>query len=861
MDAIRTLLLARTHVVVMDADIAASAATRPSRDSDLEKFEDELLQLGFVMSLDLAMTVRRLPNQAIQELRNWIVDTLAKTTGAHRPHVPLFRAFPAGVPANTYGLYLRRVLTWLLTRADQPCPWCGEIRAIGALDPCGHLVCRTCWDGGNYGGCPICHRRVTPGNPFVQPAAPPEGTARERVVGHDGQLRVIHLAFDLAAVARARFEQLLTRATPLSPEDRGEVEVVIDTLGPKAAAWLPAKIAVKESMAIALARLWMVSPDRSAILRATSAHLRTATDVLRVAIVLMGGDPGLVVAAATPPPRLGSIPRGLRRIVLEALDQLPQEQLAEDVLRHPGLWKRAGEKLHPFEHAKRLPTAALAFAIIRGTDVAKVSFGATLRAQAGQIARLRIEDDQVRVTSWGGVIEDGLRAGDARGIADQLATRPGELLRRADHLVRVTQATQPESLGKILDTIQQATRRGAPAMLLTLAAHVAQRGRPWARRVFFPKAKVLKAWGTSDRRAPLRADAIASIISGVRTELVRRAEARSRFARAVIDRGLVDLLVPVSERSASRAKIAWPRGSEIPIPSSETLRLFLHWEEPPATRVDLDLSVALFDADWRHTATCDFTNLVDCAGAITHSGDLTNAPPPLGASEFVDLDLERLRTYRARHAVMVVFSYNSIPFDRLPHGFAGLMISPAEGMHFDPRAVAQRFDLGGRSLITVPLTIDLVERRLRWLDVHIASRDQMHQVGGYRAALAHIGKDFADLASTGARPTLWDVACIHAAARANLVYVRERDGAITQYRRRDGETTVGRLARLLGDQGDDGTLAAIPPANAPTWFALLDDTLALPTGSEGYVLDARRTGPTVTRLAAADLVAQLSAKP
>src|SRR4051812_29678621 len=145
MDSIRTLLLARTHTVVLDPDRVASAATRPTRDIDLEKFEDELAQLGYVMSLDLAMTIRRLPSQTILELRTWIAATLANTLGAQRPQVPLFRGFPAKTPGNAASLYLRRMLSWLLTRPAQPCPWCGQIKTVGALDPCGHLVCRSCW--------------------------------------------------------------------------------------------------------------------------------------------------------------------------------------------------------------------------------------------------------------------------------------------------------------------------------------------------------------------------------------------------------------------------------------------------------------------------------------------------------------------------------------------------------------------------------------------------------------------------------------------------------------------------------------------------------------------------------------------
>src|SRR5688572_21652441 len=247
MDPIATLLLARARTVVLDPDHVANAATRPARDADIDRFEDELLQLGFVMSLDLAMTLRRMPHQALAELKSWMIDTLAKTLGAHRPLVPLFRG-----PDDTHGSYALRVLTWLLTRGDQPCPWCARTTTVRALDPCGHLACQTCWGSGTFSGCPICHRRVAINDPFLQT---PPSTA-ERVQRHDGQLVLLHLAFDVHAVARERFGGLLARSTPLSKDDREELETMIDTIGPAVATWLPKRIPVRETMAIALARLW-----------------------------------------------------------------------------------------------------------------------------------------------------------------------------------------------------------------------------------------------------------------------------------------------------------------------------------------------------------------------------------------------------------------------------------------------------------------------------------------------------------------------------------------------------------------------------------------------------------------------------
>jgi hypothetical protein len=846
MDSIRTLLLARTHTVVLDPDRVASAATRPTRDIDLEKFEYELVERGYVMSLDLAMTLRRLPFQAILELRTWISATLAAKPGARRPRVPLSHGDPAAPHAEVAAPYLRRVLTWLATRREQPCPWCGQVKLVGALDPCGHLVCRSCWDGGAYAGCPVCHRRIAVGDPFVRPAA-----TAERVTDHDGALTLLHLGFDLIGSARARFEQLVGRASPLSPEDREELEVVIDAMGPKAVQWLPARIPLKETMAIALARLWMVAVDRGAMMGATRSRLATATDVLRVAVVLLGGNPGLIE-----PLRLGSIGRGMRRAVLEAIDQLPTDQAIEDMWRRRALWKRVGERLHPFEYAARLPVAALAFAAVRQTRLDTATFGAQVRDEARGVATIRIAGHRARVAPWAGAVEDQLRAGDARGAAERLGERPVELLRRVDHLVRIAQARQPDALAAVIGAVGVAAARAAPASLLALASHIAQRDAAWSRRVFLPAGEVTRAWGTPDRRARLRSDAIGALVALARAELVSRAAARRNFARAVLDRGLVDLRAPLAERAGVPPRTGWPRGTELALPSaSDALRVFVHGEPSTATQGELELAVVLFDAAWRHVATLDRRHPAVGDGAAVHT--VTAGPPSLGALAYVDLAVAPLRALGARHA-MVVVRTGPIALGRPGYGVTGVAGAPRAGEVFDPRADALRFELHRGAVTKVALAIDLAADRVRWLDVDLRAREAMRAAGGYRAALAHIGRDLAELAAPGSRPTLWDVAAIHAAARVNIVYVRERSGAIATFRRRDHEQTLARLARLHAGDDADGTLDELPTANAPTWYAVLRDDVTLPPGSAGYVLAPRAAARGVERLSAAALVAELA---
>jgi hypothetical protein len=152
-----------------------------------------------------------------------------------------------------------------------------------------------------------------------------------------------------------------------------------------------------------------------------------------------------------------------------------------------------------------------------------------------------------------------------------------------------------------------------------------------ARRVYFPKGGAARAHVVADERPPLPAGLVSDVEGLLTAELLARCARLPAVEAAVLDRALGSLIAPFTQRSASRALVTLPRGSVIDIPSGRFVRLFLHWMESDQN-VDLDLSAAFFDADWRHIGTCDYTSLRWGADAAVHSGDFTSAPPPDGAA-------------------------------------------------------------------------------------------------------------------------------------------------------------------------------------------------------------------------------------
>ncbi|GLW67971.1 hypothetical protein Kpho02_02700 [Kitasatospora phosalacinea] len=880
------LLRRRTAVAVDPAELLPAADPWSLR--GLTALDADLAARGYLPTVELRSALARLAPLRLAELGGALLGRLDHLLGTDREHAPLFRRFPDAVPEFAQLHHSRRMRAFLRSQPHQPCARCGRRGAevgVGLLAPCAHLLCPDCLeaqDGPPH--CPSCGTALAV-HPFlyggkrkaVREQAPPRKGQPDRAERPQGAaLRPLRLLEqDELSAALAELTGLLTRRTALNPQDRDDLATLLAHAPADLAARLPAEIPVRETKAVALAEL--LRREGESALPVLAERLTTATDVLRLLWAYAGAQPDLLPDTARRL-RLRRLSRPLRRGLLGVLEALPTAAVAEDLRRHREPWLRVGELLHPFEYRRQFPSTAAAFALLRGTDLDDFAPGFAEPPAPLRVAQV---DGRRRLahTGFASRVETLLAVGDTSGALAELAHRPGELVRRLHHLLRVHEIMEPGTPppAELSAVLARALPAVGPGPLLGAYGRLRGPRSRGERRLYFPRGLVSLAYGREDHGTVVPARSSAPVVAAIEAELLRRSAATLpvRPELALLDEALTGMSVPFAERSAARALVSVPRGSSLPLPPGERLRLFLHWMQPHHQRVDLDLSVALYDDDWRHRGTCDYTQLVFGRRAAVHSGDYTSAPPPKGASEFVDLDLAALRSAGARYAVMIVFSYNDVPFDRLPEAFTGFagVDEDEGGVRRGPlsaRAVRQRMDLTGDAKVSVPLIVDLAERRFTWTDLNTTATSGFHSVARHRDTIAALCSDVLDHFAPDRRATLWDVACARAAHATGEVLVRGLDGTVLRWRRQPAEP-VGEFAeRLRLRHAPDG-----PPATEPlpellsgrrAFLALLDADLPVPPGVHGELyrlhpgpLDAAPDA--LRRLTAADLVATLAPMP
>lgn len=486
--------------------------------------------------------------------------------------------------------------------------------------------------------------------------------------------RIIHLG------TRDDFESLFTTLlrskSPFTPQDKLDIKWFISQYRERIAPLLPNEIPTKENVAIVVAEFICGVKKIASI---ASSWIRTATDVLRVAVALSGGDVSLAE-----PVRFGKFSRAERKWFLGMLETF--ENRTEDMLRWKGRWIRLGERLHPTEYQTRYPKTAEAFDILRNDKP---------------------------FTTFNSRLESEFKNANTETLLSILIARPGDFARRLDHLSRITKTPV-----KVADTFTSVAERVSTPVLLQVMTHFRNRQIPTSLRVFFPKGEIGNLFGTEKQLPSLTPEITTRIASICEETLLKRFSHLLPLGRCYLDPKLRNYLVPFSQRSASKTLRTLVRGSQLPLPDCTTLRFFIWWKNGRG-RVDLDLSAAMFDENYQYVDTLAYYNLKNF-GAY-HSGDIVDAP--VGAAEFIDVDISKCVENRVRFIVMCVNSFTSQPYCDLPECFAGWMARSHanSGEIFEPKTVIDKVDLASDNKFCIPAIFDLTEGRVIWSDIGLAT--------------------------------------------------------------------------------------------------------------------------------------------
>jgi hypothetical protein len=695
------IYLTKSRKIIVQGD-----GKQPCSSAAVATCNRNLISLGFVCSQELTRALAGLSEEALGSLYQQVVPILKKMTGAHRTFRPMYPNFPRQVmEAPDLELFLNAITHY----------WMAAVRDVAQGQP--RL----------FGGPLLAGAASTPVS--VETLSVPlqwlpeyEVENREALPEQEASLKVIDLGNqdDFWKV----FTRLVGSNGSLSESDKAIVQWFVDNQREGIPLFLPPTMPQKENLTFLVGSLLKHEIPTYLI-----PYLKTATDVLRVAVVMSAGD----VSLATPG-KFRRFKRTERRFLLDALEAIPA--VTEDMLRRQEVWKRLGRELRPGDYASRYPKTLKAFDVVRNNEA---------------------------FATFNGKVEAALILRDTATVIELLKARPGDFARRFDHLLR----TSGEQAEAALKGFMDVAHKVSTPVLLQVHAHFKNRDRETDHRTFFPKGSVAKVQVIDDTLPSLPALKLADgealdkfIARFVRETLVRRFKSLPSLGKVYVDEALRTQNVPFAQRSASKALRTLSRGSTLALPACDTLRFFVWWMEPKGERTDIDLAAVFFSADWKRLADVAYYNLKDWGSA--HSGDITSAPK--GAAEFIDIHMPTLREKDVRYVSMVIYSYTQQAFKDLPECFAGWMARQRvqSGEIFEGRTVQDRIDIAGDTTVNIPLFIDLQERQIVWSDIALKSHGPINNSRNNGESLVLMGKAVTGLA----KPTLFDLFDMHAEARS-----------------------------------------------------------------------------------------------
>lgn len=558
---------------------------------------------------------------------------------------------------------------------------------------------------------------------------------------------------ELEAALRRYMQECFASASSLRDDVKADLDALVSRYGISGID--PGEVRFRENRTLLLKLVWNNERGR------LPEMAPTPDDLLRLFAELTGSNASLAEKIRYP-----KLTRADRRIVVAALESSAR---LGDIFRRRGLW----------------------LAIDRGLHLGEFDALKTKEAFA------RLRESRHDASSFGSRFERAL-AGDYTSALTMAADEaPGVLVRSLRRLMALSRS-EGEQLA-LIAALGKAAPRVPLRVLLAAWVQVNDNGRTYPRAAF-TKSGAAKFLPYQPGHLSVADELSGPVVDTLRDAMAAQVRERGSWAgeKVYIAPELEAILVPDQLRTTAQGTVQVERGSRLPLGEAAVVRLFVHWKES-AHRSDLDLSMLALDEHYNLVDQVSWTNLGN--GVMTHSGDITSAPD--GAEEFLDVNLERLRTspFAAswRYLVPAVLRYAGESFDELAEACVGWMLRDrASSGHkvFDVATVANAFELTGCRRLAVPMLVDLETNQVVYVDVYLD--------GAPGARLERDGRDITTMARAAAdriklKASVAMLAHLHATERGAVI-VNDRAEATVTFGLSDEDTyNALRPERLLAE--------------------------------------------------------------
>lgn len=462
----------------------------------------------------------------------------------------------------------------------------------------------------------------------------------------------------------------------------GSIQNVLNTLLKSPAKWTPIQydsvylLVTQEELAVDITKI----PFKENMVKLVSAifeegieiKLKSATDILRLATGLSDGDVSFVAKT-----KFKKFSRNERKQLLAMLES--STNLAEDMMRYKGKWKRLMYALHPGDYANQFPGVCEAYnALYNG-----------------------------KIITFNSQVESGI-LNKLDSVLDLLKSRPGEFMRRLNKVISVFDKKGADAFVSILDKL-------TVAQLLKIEKYV-EGANVRVYSTVAPKGNWTKLQ-ILDSNAKMPTDIKKNLLSAIRNEVATRVGAIVGSVNLQDSADFVKLQTNGSELAP------YGRGTVFPIPDNvKFIRTASYWENKSNGNTWFDNGWNFFGENWEVKGTCSWDRSSFAHNSAIFSGDPTNSKEMDGkACQMIDLYLDKLAEAGVRYAVWNILCYSGVKFSQATDVFAALQWGEEKqkGKLFEPSRCQLAFPLEGDSLTKYIAYIDIKDRTLVYMDANL----------------------------------------------------------------------------------------------------------------------------------------------